>query len=56
MYYLADFERTTNMVKKMSSLYFIQMTIFVCGIAFADGQALYENKYTHEMNQYNGRF
>lgn len=40
------------MVKKMSSLYFIQMTI-ICGIAFADGQALYENKYIHEMNQYN---
>lgn len=55
MHYLADFERTTNMVKKMSSLYFIQMTI-ICGIAFADGQALYENKYIHEMNQYNGRF
>lgn len=41
------------MVKKMSSLYFIQMTIVMCGIAFADGQALYENKYIHEMNQYN---
>lgn len=56
MHYFADFERTTKMVKKMSRLYLIQLTIIMCVIAFADGQALYENKCIHEMNQNNGRF
>lgn len=56
MHYFADFERTTKMVKKMSRLYLIQLTIIMCVIAFADGQALYENKCIHEMNQNNGMF